>query len=63
MGSFIHTVGYAEPETEELTEQAPAEASTNLDLAQGKPRCIPLMILDFSLNHYLCVKIDCALNL
>jgi hypothetical protein len=40
----------AEPETEpeELMEQAPTETSTNTDLALGKPKCIPLMIIDFS---------------
>jgi hypothetical protein len=53
---------YTEPEPEELIEQAPVKA-TNTELAQGKPWCIPPIILIFSFNHYLYVKIDCALNL
>jgi hypothetical protein len=30
---------------------------------QDKPRCIPPIIFDFSFNHYLYIKIDCALSL
>jgi hypothetical protein len=45
---YSYTLDHAEPEPEELTKQAPAEESIDLDLAQGKPRCILSMILDFS---------------
>jgi hypothetical protein len=33
---------------------------TNLDLDQGKPWCIPPIILGFSLNLYNYVFLDCA---
>jgi hypothetical protein len=32
---------YAEPELEVQAERAKVETSTNLELDQGKPRCIP----------------------
>jgi hypothetical protein len=35
-----YTLDHAEPELEELTEQAQAKEFTNLDLDQGKPQCI-----------------------
>jgi hypothetical protein len=37
---------WTESETDELIEQALGE-DTNIELSQGEPRCIPLMILDF----------------
>jgi hypothetical protein len=63
IGSSIYTLDHTEPYPEELSELAPAKASTNPDLTHGKPWCIPPMIFDFYLNHYLYVKIDCALSL
>jgi hypothetical protein len=42
---------HAESEPEELTEQEPTE-TTNPELAQGKPWCIPPKSLNFTLNHY-----------
>jgi hypothetical protein len=36
---------------------------TNIVFEQGKPRCIPQIILDFSFNHYLYAMLDCALSL
>jgi hypothetical protein len=53
---------HAEPKLGEPMKQAQAEDPTNLALDQGKPRCIPPIILDFSFNHYFCVKIDYALS-
>jgi hypothetical protein len=52
---------YAEPELEVLMERVQVEDFTNIDLNQGKPRCIPLkslsFIFDFIYNIiYLCIK-------
>jgi hypothetical protein len=44
-----YTLDHAEPE---LEEQAPAEEVTNSELTEGKPRCIPPIILVFCFNHY-----------
>jgi hypothetical protein len=43
--------------------QATSCVDTNIAFEQGKPWCIPPIILDFSFNHYLCVKFDGALGL
>jgi hypothetical protein len=40
-GSSMHMLDHAEPESEVQAERAQVEASTNLELDQGKPRCIP----------------------
>jgi hypothetical protein len=50
-GSFMHSLDNVreEPESEVQVEQAQAEAQTNLALDQGKPRCIPPIVLGFSL--------------
>jgi hypothetical protein len=37
--SFMYMLDHAEPETKGPTEQVPTE-DANLDLSQGKPRCI-----------------------
>jgi hypothetical protein len=61
-----------EPESEIQEEQAPEEfegpqapsvVNTNIAFEQGKPRCIPSIILSFSFNHYNCAMLDCALSL
>jgi hypothetical protein len=59
----LHTLDHTEPELEEPTEQAQAENLTNLALDQGKLWCNTPLSLTFILNHYLYVKIDCALGL
>jgi hypothetical protein len=41
-----------EPELEELTEQAPVEV-INTELSQGKPRCIPPIILGFFITIFM----------
>jgi hypothetical protein len=46
-----------EPELEEPSKQTQVEDITNLDLDQGKARCIPPIILDFSFNCYLYVSV------
>jgi hypothetical protein len=38
-GSFMYMLDHAEPETKGPTEQVPTE-DANLELSQGKPRCI-----------------------
>jgi hypothetical protein len=43
--------GHAELESKELIELVPPE-ETNPELTEGKPGCIPLIILDFCFNHY-----------
>jgi hypothetical protein len=62
-----HTWSYmldlAEPVAEELTEPAPAEESTNTELTEGKPWCIPPIFLDFCFKLVFCVTIICALSL
>jgi hypothetical protein len=40
--------------------QASSGEDTNTALDQGKPPCIPLIILDFSFNYYLYVMLDYA---
>jgi hypothetical protein len=52
---------YAEPELKVPTERVQVEDFTNLDLNQGKPRCIPpkslSFIFDFIYNIIcLCIK-------
>jgi hypothetical protein len=47
---------HVEPEPKELTEQVPAE-ETNPELAKGKPRCIPLKSLTFTLNQYFMLSL------
>jgi hypothetical protein len=44
---------YVELELELPTEQVQVEDFTNLDLTQGKPRCIPPKSLSFILELYL----------
>jgi hypothetical protein len=58
MRSF--TLDRVESEPGVQAEQAQVEAITNLDLDQGKPRCIPPIILGFSFNIYNYVLLDCA---
>jgi hypothetical protein len=63
---------FAEPKSgiqyEQISEvfggpQVTSCMDTNIAFEQGKPPCIPLIILDFSFNHYLYVKFNCALGL
>jgi hypothetical protein len=60
---FMHSLNHAreEPESEVQVEQALVEA-TNPELAQGKPRYIPQMILFFYFESLLYNKLDCALS-
>jgi hypothetical protein len=53
-----------EPESEIQKEQSSGEyggpqatccVDTNIAFEQGKPRCIPAIIIAFSFNHYLYV--------
>jgi hypothetical protein len=44
---------YVEPELEVPTERVQVEDFTNLDLTQGKPRCIPPKSLSFMFELYL----------
>jgi hypothetical protein len=57
-----NTLDHVEPKVEEPTEQAQVEDLTNIALDQGKPRCIPPIILDFSFNHFLMFYFDWALS-
>jgi hypothetical protein len=50
----LHFLDHAAPELEESMELAQAEEATNTELAQGKPRCIPQLSLDFVLITTLC---------
>jgi hypothetical protein len=63
--SCMHTIEIdpAEAELELQEEIAQAEASANPDQAQGKPRCIPPIILVFSFESLLYNKLDYALSL
>jgi hypothetical protein len=47
-----YTLDHMEPKLEEPTEQAEAEEATNTELTEGRPRCIPPIILGFCFNHY-----------
>jgi hypothetical protein len=47
-----YTLDHAGPELEEPTEQAQADEATNTELPEGKPWCIPQIILGFCFNHY-----------
>jgi hypothetical protein len=38
---------HEEPESEDLAEQAQAKETTNTELSQGKPQCIPPIFLGF----------------
>jgi hypothetical protein len=49
---YSYTLDHVEPELEELTEQAPVEV-INTELSQGKPRCIPPIILDFFITIFM----------
>jgi hypothetical protein len=59
MHSLDHV--HEETELEDQAEQALAK-TTNPELAQDKPLCIPPIILGFPFNHYLYAKFDCALS-
>jgi hypothetical protein len=49
--AYSRSRGHAELESEELIELVPPE-ETNPELTEGKPGCIPLIILDFCFNYY-----------
>jgi hypothetical protein len=61
---LISSIGhvYAEPELKELTERVQVEDFTNIDLNQGKPRCIYSCSLSFNFKallyviFWLCIK-------
>jgi hypothetical protein len=53
---------YAEPEFEVQVERAQVEASTNLELDQGKSRCIPPLSLNFIYPYILFIILGCALG-
>jgi hypothetical protein len=44
--------GHTEEEQEQLEEPAQAEEAANAELTEGKPWCIPPIILGLSFNHY-----------
>jgi hypothetical protein len=50
--AYAYTLDHAESRSEVQAEQAQVEAITSLALDQGKPRCIPTIILDFCFNYY-----------
>jgi hypothetical protein len=54
---------YAEPELEVQAERAQVEASTNLELDQGKPRYIKPILLVFYFESCFMFYYDCALSL
>jgi hypothetical protein len=43
---------HAEEEQESLEEPAQVEEAANIELTEGKHRCISPIIFDFSFNHY-----------
>jgi hypothetical protein len=43
---------HAEEEQESLEELAQVEEAANIELTEGKQRCISSIIFDFSFNHY-----------
>jgi hypothetical protein len=49
-------------EFEEPTEPAQVEEFTNLDLDQGKPRCIKPILLVFYFESCFMIYYDCALS-
>jgi hypothetical protein len=67
MWHFAHTCSYtldpAEPKVEELTELAPAEETANTKLSEGKPECIPLILLDFCFKSVFMLQFVSALSL
>jgi hypothetical protein len=60
--NFIFTIDPVEQGLEELTEQSQVEDFTNLDLNQGKSRCIYSMPLSFNLKLALLLYFGCALS-
>jgi hypothetical protein len=61
--TWSYTIDPVEPMVEELTEPAPAEESANTELTEGKPQCIPPILLDFYFKSVFYVTIVCALSL
>jgi hypothetical protein len=63
----MRTLDHVQVEPElEIQEDAvvhKCQVSRSAFFYQDKPRCIPPIIFDFSFNHYLYIKIDCALSL
>jgi hypothetical protein len=66
---YAYTLDHAEPKSEIQAEQvqkkygdpqAPSVRILTLLLGQGKPRCIPPIILGFSFNFYNYVLLDYA---
>jgi hypothetical protein len=57
--TWSYTIDPAESVVEELMELALTEESANIELTEGKHRCIPPIILDFCFNHYfmLCMLV------
>jgi hypothetical protein len=65
---FLHTLDHVQVESESEVQkeqvpevfegpQATSCMDTNIDFEQGKPRCIPPIILVFSFNHYLYARL------
>jgi hypothetical protein len=52
-----------ELELEEPTDQVQVEDFTNLELDEGKPRCIPPMSLSSMFKTLFIILFDCALSL
>jgi hypothetical protein len=55
-------IDHVELELEELTKQAQVEDFTNLELYQGKPRCIKAPSLSFVYLYILIMLLACALS-
>jgi hypothetical protein len=53
---------HEEPQSEDQAEQVPVEASTNVVLDQGKPRCITTNTPYFLFGSLIYVLVDCALS-
>jgi hypothetical protein len=68
MLDHMQAVSESEVREEQVSEvfegpQATSCGDTNIAFEQGKPWCIPSIILGFSFNHYIYAMLDCALSL
>jgi hypothetical protein len=57
--TWSYTIDPVEPVVEELTESAPAEESTNSEITEGKPRCIPPIFLDLCFKSIVVLRLLC----
>jgi hypothetical protein len=54
---------FTQSELEVQAERAQVEASTNLELDQGKPQCIKPILLVFYFESYFMFYYDCGISL